>query len=79
MKTTIKAVRMLCVNGGRFAEVETATGGTSINVGASGDVAARLFDHADTETIRARECLRRARVARAAAWHVIRERAEVSA
>lgn len=74
----IHAVTCLHLVGGRTVEIAHSRGNASVRIADTDDTRitpqAGLFAQADAEQAKARECLRRASLYRAAAWHVIREK-----
>lgn len=70
----INRVSVLCVNGGRFAEVSYGeTGAMSVNI-ENADPVSALFSAADAEFEHASRIMRRAMLMRRAAWHLSKER-----
>ena len=76
---SVNSVSFLCVNGGRYAEIDYGiTGHMSIRL-EQDDAVASLFASADAEFEHARSAMRRAMRMRNAAWKLSKERAERSA
>lgn len=70
----VHSVGVLCVNGGRFAEISYGTTGQmSVNI-EQADPVAGLFAAADAEFEHASQIMRRAMLMRRAAWKLSKER-----
>lgn len=70
----VHSVGVLNVNGGRFVRYSHGPiGETCVLIGDADPVGA-LFNYADTEAAKARECMKRASLARCAARKLSRER-----
>lgn len=76
----VHSVGILCVNGGRFAEIRYGIAGEMSVMLNEADPVASLFASADAEFEHARDAMRRAMRMRNAAWRLSKERgAAVSA
>ena len=77
--SAVNSVSFLCVNGGRYAEIDYGiTGRMSVRL-EQDDAVSSLFASADAEFEHARSAMRRAMRMRNAAWKLSKERAERSA
>ncbi len=71
---TVNSVSMLCVNGGRFAEIKYGVSGEMSVMLNEADPVASLFASADAEFEAARNTMRRAMRMRNAAWKISKTR-----